>query len=71
MRSTIKTLMTAIAAVAAMSAMSQASTVSPAEVLPTSLELGVTQGPQARLFAEQTGVTVEDAELLWTTSPPI
>ncbi|MEQ3711708.1 MAG: hypothetical protein ABNH38_19110 [Tateyamaria sp.] len=64
MRSTIKTLMTAIAAVAAMSAMSQASTVSPAEVLPTSLELGVTQGPQARLFAEQTGVTVEDADVI-------
>ncbi|MEP1354766.1 MAG: VPLPA-CTERM sorting domain-containing protein [Tateyamaria sp.] len=64
MRSTIKTLMTAIAAVAAMSAMSQASTVSPAEVLPASLERGVTQGPQARLFAEQTSATVEDADVI-------
>lgn len=64
MRSTIKTLMTAIAAVAAMTAMSQAATVSSADVLPASLERGVTQGPQARLFAEQTGVTVAEGDVI-------
>jgi len=63
MRSNIKTLISAIATVMAFSGMAQAATVSAAEVLPTSLVRGEVQGPNARLFAEQTGVTVTDGQV--------
>ncbi|MEO9572546.1 MAG: VPLPA-CTERM sorting domain-containing protein [Tateyamaria sp.] len=63
MRSNIKTLIAAFAAVIATTSMTQAGTVSPTETLPANLRLGVTQGSDARLFAEQSNVTVGQGDV--------